>query len=144
VFIKSVLVINGQLRALHLYSTTLVSLVSLYGMCFLSPPVRRQWGRRDRPAAAALPLIQDENFHHLLFAQHHQPVPLDESRQYGRTSTPPRMLHLPPQSPIMVDLHDQVAEPQQYTREEGTTALVKYRVAPDMMRRGKQCPRDFL
>ncbi|TNN40737.1 RING finger protein 44 [Liparis tanakae] len=94
-----------------------------------SPPVRRQWGRRDRPAAA-LPasLIQDENFHHLLFAQHHQPVPLDESRQYGRTSTPPRMLHpaahLPPQSPIMVDLHDQMhpgSVPISYTVTTVTT-----------------------
>ncbi|XP_056295578.1 RING finger protein 44 isoform X2 [Pseudoliparis swirei] len=89
-----------------------------------SPPVRRQWGRRDRPAAAALPLIQDENFHHLLFAQHHQPVPLDESRQYDRTSTPPRMLHLPPQSPIMVDLHDQMhpgSVPISYTVTTVTT-----------------------
>lgn len=87
--------------------------------------MRRQWGRRDRPAAAAaLPLIQDENFHHLLFAQHHQPVPLDESRQYGRTSTPPRMLHLPPQSPIMVDLHDQMhpgSVPISYTVTTVTT-----------------------
>lgn len=77
-----------------------------------SPPVRRQWGR-DRPVLHTS-LVQDENFHHLLFSQHHQQVSLDESRHYSRTSTPPRMLHpaahLPQQSPIMVDLHDQVGD----------------------------------
>lgn len=78
-----------------------------------SPPERHQWGRRDRPLLVSS-LVQDENFHHLLFSQHHQHVPIDESRQYNHTSTPPRMLHpaahLPQQSPIMVDLHDQVTE----------------------------------
>ncbi|TKS72557.1 RING finger protein 44 [Collichthys lucidus] len=78
-----------------------------------SPPLRRQWGRRDRPVLHSS-LVQDENFHHLLFSQHHQQVPLDESRQYSHTSTPPRMLHpaahLPQQSPIMVDLHDQLIQ----------------------------------
>lgn len=79
----------------------------------LSPPVRHQWGRRDRPVLHASP-VQDENFHQLLFSQHHQQVPLDESRQYSHTSTAPRMLHpaahLSQQSPIMVDLHDQVTD----------------------------------
>ncbi|XP_030253273.1 RING finger protein 44 isoform X3 [Sparus aurata] len=78
-----------------------------------SPPVRRQWGRRDRPVLHSS-LVQDENFHHLLFSQHHQQVPLDDSRQYSHTSTAPRMLHpaahLPQQSPIMVDLHDQLIQ----------------------------------
>lgn len=93
-----------------------------------SPPLRRQWTGRDRPALHGS-LIQDENFHRLLFSQHpqHQPqqqppqVPLDESRHYNHSSAPPRMLHpaahLPQQSPIMVDLHDQVT-----TREETPSA----------------------
>lgn len=86
--------------------------VFIYVFIFLcSPPVRRQWGRRDRPALHTS-LVQDENLHHLLFSQHHQQVSLDESRQYSHTSTAPRMLHpaahLPQQSPIMVDLHEQV------------------------------------
>ncbi|XP_035525284.1 RING finger protein 44 isoform X3 [Morone saxatilis] len=92
-----------------------------------SPPVRRQWGRRDRPVLHSS-LVQDENFHHLLFSQHHQQVPLDESRQYSHTSTPPRMLHpaahLPQQSPIMVDLHDQMHQgsvPISYTVTTVTT-----------------------
>lgn len=78
-----------------------------------SPPERHHWGRRDRPVLFSS-LVQDENFHHLIFSQHHPQVPLDESRQYNHTSTPPRMLHpaapLPHQSPIMVDLHDQVTD----------------------------------
>ncbi|XP_067375664.1 RING finger protein 44 isoform X4 [Channa argus] len=92
-----------------------------------SPPVRRQWGRRDRPVLHTS-LGQDENFHHLLFSQHHQQVPLDESRQYSHTSTPPRMLHpaahMPQQSPIMVDLHDQMHQgsvPISYTVTTVTT-----------------------
>uniref|UniRef100_UPI003AADF7A0 RING finger protein 44-like n=1 Tax=Centroberyx gerrardi TaxID=166262 RepID=UPI003AADF7A0 len=93
-----------------------------------SPPVRRQWGRRDRPVLHTS-LVQDENFHHLLFFQHQQQVPLDESRQYSHTSTPPRMLHpaaahLPQQSPIMVDLHDQMHQgsvPISYTVTTVTT-----------------------
>lgn len=82
-----------------------------------SPPVRRQWGPRDRPVLHGS-LHQDENFHHSLFSQqsqqhqHQQQIPLDESRQYSHTSAPPRMLHPathpPQQSPIMVDLHEQV------------------------------------
>ncbi|TWW55151.1 RING finger protein 44 [Takifugu flavidus] len=70
----------------------------------------------------------DENFHHLIFSQHHPQVPLDESRQYNHTSTPPRMLHpaapLPHQSPIMVDLHDQMHQgsvPISYTVTTVTT-----------------------
>lgn len=87
----------------------LISLCS----CF-SPPERHHWGRRDRPVLLSS-LVHDENFHHLLFSQHHQQVALDESRQYTHTSTASRMLHptaahLPQQSPIMVDLHDQVTE----------------------------------
>ncbi|KAM8732713.1 RING finger protein 44 isoform 1-T2 [Acanthopagrus schlegelii] len=92
-----------------------------------SPPVRRQWGRRDRPVLHSS-LVQDENFHHLLFSQHHQQVPLDDSRQYSHTSTAPRMLHpaahLPQQSPIMVDLHDQMHQgsvPISYTVTTVTT-----------------------
>uniref|UniRef100_A0A8C6UQM6 Ring finger protein 44 n=1 Tax=Neogobius melanostomus TaxID=47308 RepID=A0A8C6UQM6_9GOBI len=93
-----------------------------------SPPVRRQWGRRDRPVLHAS-LVQDENLHHLLFSQHHhQQVPLDDSRQYSHTSTAPRMLHpaahLPQQSPIMVDLHEQMHQgsvPISYTVTTVTT-----------------------
>ncbi|KAF3693712.1 RING finger protein 44 [Channa argus] len=55
-------------------------------------------------------------------------VPLDESRQYSHTSTPPRMLHpaahMPQQSPIMVDLHDQMHQgsvPISYTVTTVTT-----------------------
>lgn len=74
--------------------------------------MRRQWGLRDRPVLHTS-LVQDDNLRHLLFSQHHQQVPLDESRQYNHTSTAPRMLHpaahLPQQNPIMVDLHEQVA-----------------------------------
>lgn len=87
-------------------------------MRFVSPPVRRQWGPRDRPVLHGS-LHQDENFHHSLFSQQpqqhqhqQQQIPLDESRQYSHTSAPPRMLHPathpPQQSPIMVDLHEQV------------------------------------
>uniref|UniRef100_A0A8C6PC01 Ring finger protein 44 n=1 Tax=Nothobranchius furzeri TaxID=105023 RepID=A0A8C6PC01_NOTFU len=93
----------------------------------LSTPVRRQWGRRDRPVLHSSS-VQDENFHQLLFSQHPQQVPLDESRQYSHTSTAPRMLHpaahLPPQSPIMVDLHDQMHQgsvPISYTVTTVTT-----------------------
>lgn len=81
-------------------------------MCMFmsSPPVRRQWGQRDRPAVHTS-LHQDENFHHPVFSQHQQ-IPLDESRQYSHTSAPPRMLHTatqpPQQNSIMVDLHEQV------------------------------------
>lgn len=102
----------------HIPSYNVLSVCSnhLLLFCFFpiwtySPPIRRQWGRRDRPVLHTSP-VQDENFHHLLFSQHHQQVPLDESRQYSHTSTAPRMLHpaahLPQQNPIMVDLHDQV------------------------------------
>ena len=79
-------------------------------MSWCSPPVRRQWGQRDRPVLHGS-LHQDENFHHTLFSQHQQQIPLDESRQYSHTSAP-RMLHPathpPQQNPIMVDLHEQV------------------------------------
>ncbi|XP_053734942.1 RING finger protein 44 isoform X1 [Synchiropus splendidus] len=92
-----------------------------------SPPVRHQWGRQDRPVLHTS-LIQDENFHHLLFSHHHQQVPLDESRQFSHTSTAPRMLHpaahLPQQSPIMVDLHEQMHQgsvPISYTVTTVTT-----------------------
>uniref|UniRef100_A0A674MV54 Ring finger protein 44 n=1 Tax=Takifugu rubripes TaxID=31033 RepID=A0A674MV54_TAKRU len=92
-----------------------------------SPPERHHWGRRDRPVLFSS-LVQDENFHHLIFSQHHPQVPLDESRQYNHTSTPPRMLHpaapLPHQSPIMVDLHDQMHQgsvPISYTVTTVTT-----------------------
>lgn len=82
-----------------------------FSVCPLSPPVRRQWGGQARPVLHSSP-VQDENFHQLLFSQHPQQIPLDESRQYSHTSTAPRMLHpaahLPQQSHIMVDLHDQV------------------------------------
>uniref|UniRef100_A0A4W5L545 Uncharacterized protein n=1 Tax=Hucho hucho TaxID=62062 RepID=A0A4W5L545_9TELE len=80
-----------------------------------SPPVRRQWGSRDRLVVLHNALLQDDNFHHPLFSQQHQQVLLDEARQYSHTSAPPRMLHPaahPPQhqqTPIMVDLHDQIA-----------------------------------
>ncbi|MGH0140366.1 UNVERIFIED_CONTAM: hypothetical protein FKN15_042107 [Acipenser sinensis] len=77
-----------------------------------SPPVRRQWGRRDRPLLHSS-LHQDENFHHALFTQHQQQLSLDESRPYSHTSVPPRMLqpaaHPPQQNPIMVELHEQLA-----------------------------------
>ncbi|CAL8330920.1 unnamed protein product [Gadus morhua 'NCC'] len=99
-----------------------------------SPPLRRQWVGRDRPALHSS-LIQDENFHRLLFSQHqqqqqqqHPQVPLDESRHYNHASAPPRMLHaaahLPQQSPIMVDLHDQMHQgsvPISYTITTVTT-----------------------
>ncbi|XP_068596659.1 RING finger protein 44 [Brachionichthys hirsutus] len=92
-----------------------------------SPSVRRQWGRQDRTVLHSS-FVQDENFHRLLFSQHHQQAPLDESRQYSHTSTPPRMLHpaahLPQQSPIMVDLHDQMHQgsvPISYTVTTVTT-----------------------
>ncbi|KAK6297942.1 hypothetical protein J4Q44_G00309970 [Coregonus suidteri] len=58
-----------------------------------SPPVRRQWGSRDRPVALQNALLQDENFHRPLFSQQRQQVPLDEARQYSHSSAPPRMLH---------------------------------------------------
>ncbi|KTG06449.1 hypothetical protein cypCar_00020205 [Cyprinus carpio] len=91
-----------------------------------SPPVRHQWGQRDRPAVHTS-LHQDENFHHPVFSQHQQ-IPLDESRQYSHTSAPPRMLHTatqpPQQSSIMVDLHEQMHQgsvPISYTVTTVTT-----------------------
>ncbi|CDQ93883.1 unnamed protein product [Oncorhynchus mykiss] len=95
-----------------------------------SPPVRRQWGSRDRPVALHDSSLQDENFHHPLFSQQHQRVLLDEARQYSHASAPPRMLHPaahPPrhqQSPIMVDVHDQMHQesvPISYTVTTVTT-----------------------
>ncbi|XP_066498342.1 RING finger protein 44 isoform X4 [Hoplias malabaricus] len=79
-----------------------------------SPPVRRQWGQRDRPVLHGS-LRQDETFHHPVFSQQqHQHVPLEESRQYSHASAPPRMLHPnthpPQQSSIMVDLHEQLIQ----------------------------------
>nr|XP_015205268.1 PREDICTED: RING finger protein 44 isoform X3 [Lepisosteus oculatus] len=92
-----------------------------------SPPVRRQWGRRDRPSLHNS-LHQDENFHHPLFSQHQQQISLDESRPYSHTSVPPRMLHPaahpPQQNPIMVDLHEQMHQgpvPISYTVTTVTT-----------------------
>ncbi|KAL0974339.1 hypothetical protein UPYG_G00219080 [Umbra pygmaea] len=94
-----------------------------------SPPVRRQWGRPDRPVILHNGLLHDDTFRHPLFSQPHQ-VPLDESRQYSHTSAPPRMLHPaahPPQhqhAPIMVDLHDQMHQgsvPISYTVTTVTT-----------------------
>ncbi|XP_055744039.1 RING finger protein 44-like isoform X2 [Salvelinus fontinalis] len=90
-----------------------------------SPPVRRQWGSRDRPVVLHSALLQD--FHHPLFSQQHQQVLLDESRQYSHASAPPRMLHPaahPPQhqqTPIMVELHDQESVPISYTVTTVTT-----------------------
>ncbi|KAM9413048.1 RING finger protein 44-like isoform 2-T9 [Salvelinus alpinus] len=93
-----------------------------------SPPVRRQWGSRDRPVVLHNALRQD--FHHPLFSQQHQQVLLDESRQYSQASAPPRMLHPaahPPQhqqTPIMVELHDQMHQesvPISYTVTTVTT-----------------------
>ncbi|KAL4648780.1 RING finger protein 44 isoform X3 [Arapaima gigas] len=91
-----------------------------------SPPVRRQWGRRDRPAPHSS-LLQGENFHHPLLSQHQQ-LSVDESRLYSHTSVPPRMLHPaahpPQQNPIMVDLHDQMHQgpvPISYTVTTVTT-----------------------
>uniref|UniRef100_A0A674C804 Ring finger protein 44 n=1 Tax=Salmo trutta TaxID=8032 RepID=A0A674C804_SALTR len=92
-----------------------------------SPPVRRQWGSRDRPVILHNALLQDENFHHPLFSQQHQQVLLDEARQYSHTSAPSRMLHPaahPPQhqhTPIMVELHDQGSVPISYTVTTVTT-----------------------
>ncbi|XP_053573019.1 RING finger protein 44 isoform X2 [Bombina bombina] len=69
-----------------------------------SPPVRRQWGRRDRPQQSAL--IQDEGSLRPGF------FPVDEHRVFALTSAPPRMLHPAPhsnqQTPFMVDLHEQL------------------------------------
>ncbi|XP_031653083.1 RING finger protein 44-like isoform X2 [Oncorhynchus kisutch] len=95
-----------------------------------SPPVRRQWGSRDRPVVLHDSSLQDENFHHPLFSQQHQQVLLDEARQYSHASAPPRMLHPaahPPrhqQTPIMVELHDQMHQgsvPISYTVTTVTT-----------------------
>ncbi|XP_064876065.1 RING finger protein 44 isoform X2 [Oncorhynchus nerka] len=92
-----------------------------------SPPVRRQWGSRDRPVVLHDSSLQDENFHHPLFSQQHQQVLLDEARQYSHASAPPRMLHPaahPPrhqQTPIMVELHDQGSVPISYTVTTVTT-----------------------
>lgn len=103
-----------MMTLLILYNYYLLTVFELVlSLCSLfSPPERHHWGRRDRPVLLSS-LVHDENFHHLLFSQHHQQVALDESRQYTHTSTASRMLHptaahLPQQSPIMVDLHDQV------------------------------------
>uniref|UniRef100_A0A8C9QNS3 Ring finger protein 44 n=1 Tax=Scleropages formosus TaxID=113540 RepID=A0A8C9QNS3_SCLFO len=86
-----------------------------------SPPVRRQWGRRDRPI-----LHPGENFHHPLLSQ--QQLSVDESRLYSHTSAPPRMLHPaahpPQQNAIMVDLHEQMHQgpvPISYTVTTVTT-----------------------
>ncbi|XP_042182086.1 RING finger protein 44-like isoform X2 [Oncorhynchus tshawytscha] len=95
-----------------------------------SPSVTRQWGIRDRPVVLHDSSLQDENFHHPLFSQQHQQVLLDEARQYSHASTPPRMLHPaahPPrhqQTPIMVELHDQMHQesvPISYTVTTVTT-----------------------
>ncbi|XP_064811522.1 RING finger protein 44 isoform X2 [Oncorhynchus masou masou] len=92
-----------------------------------SPPVRRQWGSRDRPVVLHDSSLQDENFHHPLFSQQHQRVLLDEARQYSHASAPARMLHPathPPrhqQTPIMVELHDQGSVPISYTVTTVTT-----------------------
>ncbi|CAB1324849.1 unnamed protein product, partial [Coregonus sp. 'balchen'] len=97
---------------------------------FPGEPLRRQWGSRDRPVALQNALLQDENFHRPLFSQQRQQVPLDEARQYSHSSAPPRMLHPaahPPQhqqTPIMVDLHDQMHQgsvPISYTVTTVTT-----------------------
>ncbi|XP_072549092.1 RING finger protein 44 isoform X3 [Salminus brasiliensis] len=99
-----------------------------------SPPVRRQWGQRDRPVLHGS-LRQDETFHHPVFSQQQQQqqqqqqhVPLEESRQYSHPSAPPRMLHPathpPQQSSIMVDLHEQMHQgsvPISYTVTTVTT-----------------------
>ncbi|XP_028669555.1 RING finger protein 44 isoform X1 [Erpetoichthys calabaricus] len=92
-----------------------------------SPPVRRQWGRRDRPLLHNS-LHQDENLHHPLFSQHQQQISLDESRVYSHTSVQPRMLHPathpPQQNSIMVDLHEQMHQgpvPISYTVTTVTT-----------------------
>ncbi|XP_052373953.1 RING finger protein 44 isoform X3 [Oncorhynchus keta] len=92
-----------------------------------SPPVRRQWGSRDRPVVLHDSSLQEENFHHPHFSQQHQQVLLDEARQYSHASAPPRMLHPaahPPrhqQTPIMVELHDQGSVPISYTVTTVTT-----------------------
>ncbi|XP_029627934.1 RING finger protein 44 isoform X3 [Salmo trutta] len=95
-----------------------------------SPPVRRQWGSRDRLVVLHNALLQDENFHHPLFSQQNQQVLLDEARQYSHTSAPPRMLHPaahPPQhqqTSIMVELNDQMHQesvPISYTVTTVTT-----------------------
>lgn len=69
-----------------------------------SPPVRRQWGRRDRPQQSIVG--QDDSSLWAAF------FPVDEHRVYALTSTPPRMLHptshSTQQTPFMVDLHEQV------------------------------------
>ncbi|XP_072368295.1 RING finger protein 44 isoform X3 [Scyliorhinus torazame] len=82
-----------------------------------SPPARRQWGRRDRPLHN--PINQDENYHHPPYSQQ---LPIDENRSYNHTSLSPRMLHPaahpPQQSPVMVDLHEQMHQgtvPVSYT-----------------------------
>lgn len=84
----------------HFYSIT------IYCFCFIpsSPPVRRQWGRRDRPQQSIVG--QDDSSLWAAF------FPVDEHRVYALTSTPPRMLHptshSTQQTPFMVDLHEQV------------------------------------
>ncbi|KAM5170795.1 RING finger protein 44 isoform 1-T1 [Mantella aurantiaca] len=79
-----------------------------------SPPVRRQWGRRDRPQQSIVG--QDDSSLWAAF------FPVDEHRVYALTSTPPRMLHpashSTQQTPFMVDLHEQVHQgpvPLSYT-----------------------------
>ncbi|KAM4678609.1 RING finger protein 44 isoform 2-T4 [Discoglossus pictus] len=69
-----------------------------------SPPVRRQWGRRDRPQQSVLG--QDDGSLRPAF------FPVDEHRVFALTSSPPRMLHpathSTQQTPFMVDLHEQL------------------------------------
>ncbi|XP_014342349.1 RING finger protein 44 isoform X1 [Latimeria chalumnae] len=89
-----------------------------------SPPVRRQWGRRDRPLHSLF--NQDENYHPPPLSQQH--LTIDEHRAYSHTSVPPRMLHPaahpPQQNPVMVDLHEPVHQgpvPISYTVTTVTT-----------------------
>ncbi|XP_069507566.1 RING finger protein 44 isoform X3 [Ambystoma mexicanum] len=89
-----------------------------------SPPVRRQWGRRDRPLQGLF--AQDESFLRPAFAQHF--ISVDEHQAFALTSTLPGMLHSathpPQQSPFMVDLHEQVHQgpvPLSYTVTTVTT-----------------------
>eukprot|EP00079_Xenopus_tropicalis_P033934 XP_017947705.1 PREDICTED: RING finger protein 44 isoform X4 [Xenopus tropicalis] len=84
------------------------------------PPVRRQWGRRDRPQQSVLSQ-DDSNLRPAFF-------PVDEHRVLALTGAPPRMLHpashSTQQTPFMVDLHEQVHQgpvPLSYTVTTVTT-----------------------
>ncbi|MBN3326118.1 RNF38 ligase, partial [Atractosteus spatula] len=84
----------------------------------LSPPVRRQRGRRDRLSRHSA-AGQDENFHHLPYGQ---PPSLEEPRAFHPPNMSPRLLHPaahpPQQSAVMVDIHDQIHQgtvPVSYT-----------------------------